>query len=232
MKTKPSIWAIIVGAGIGARIPGECPKQYRQLAGKTVFEHSISSFTNHPDIRKTVVVIAKNDEYWHSLSLSKTEKIMTAWGGEERYQSVFAGLTALKNRVQPTDWVLVHDAARPCLRAHDLNRLIETLYGHPIGGLLATPVRDTLKKNNNEHVSETISREHLWSALTPQMFRYEILYQALEAALMRKQAVTDEAAAVELLGKQPMLVKGSADNIKITYPEDLLLAEAILETRL
>jgi 2-C-methyl-D-erythritol 4-phosphate cytidylyltransferase len=153
-------------------------------------------------------------------------------GGQERADSVLAGIDALQDECTASDWVLVHDAARPCLDAVDLQRLLDTLRDEPVGGLLAVPVVDTLKRAEDSHrVSATVARENLWRALTPQMFRYGVLARALRAATQRGVAITDESQAVEMLGLQPRLVAGSSDNIKITVPEDLARAERFLALR-
>jgi 2-C-methyl-D-erythritol 4-phosphate cytidylyltransferase len=158
--------------------------------------------------------------------------VVATSGGAERMDSVLAGLRALQDRAAPNDWVLVHDAARPCLLATELDRLLNELSDDAVGGLLAAPVVDTLKRaDDGGRVLQTVPREKLWRALTPQMFRRDILQKALESAQARGVAVTDEAQAVEALGLQPRLVAGDADNIKITLPEDLLRAERILRSR-
>lgn len=178
-----------------------------------------------------VIALAADDRRWSGLALSRDTRITTTVGGAERASSVRQGLAALRGRAEQSDWVLVHDAARPCLSGGDLDRLIVALRDDEVGGLLAAPVTDTLKKSGADgRVAATVNRADLWRALTPQMFRYELLERALAQAAHQQVSVTDEAQAIELLGLQPRLVAGSADNIKITVPEDLARAEQILAT--
>lgn len=205
------------------------PKQFMRLAGRTVIEHALRPFLEHPGLLGAVVVLNPSDAYWGTLPAAQDSRIWTVTGGAERCQSVFNGLVSLRERARDEDWVLVHDAARPCLSRSDLDRLLMTAGTCPAGGLLATPVRDTLKRADGaEHVRDTVDRSDVWHALTPQMFRFTLLYEALARALSGKQAITDEASAVEALGLAPRLVTGRADNIKITVPEDLTLAEYFL----
>jgi 2-C-methyl-D-erythritol 4-phosphate cytidylyltransferase len=207
------------------------PKQYLPLAGRTVIEWSLAPFLAHERVARIVVALAGQDPRWSQTQLAFDARIVTTTGGKERMDSVLAGLRALHGAA-PDDWVLVHDAARPCLAAADVERLLDELRDDAVGGLLAAPVVDTLKRADDEgRVAQTVAREKLWRALTPQMFRRDILQQALEAALAQGVAVTDEAQAVEALGLRPKLVAGDADNIKITLPEDLLRAERILRSR-
>ena len=224
-------WAVIPAAGAGSRMGAGSPKQYLSLRGKTVLEHSLARVAQHPRIAATVVVIAAEDEDGPRLARGYGEQsLLFAQGGAERCHSVLNGLRALAGRAAPRDWVLVHDAARPCVRREDIDRLLEQLQDHPVGGLLGIPVADTMKRTDERgNVIETVPREGLWRAATPQMFRYEMLLQALQAALGRGVAVTDEAAAVEMAGFTPRMVEGHADNIKITRPQDLALAELYLQ---
>jgi len=208
------------------------PKQYLALAGRTVIEWSLAPFLAHARTTAVVVVLAEQDQRWPQTSVAGAAKIATTVGGAERMDSVLAGLRALQDRAAPDDWVLVHDAARPCLSAIDLDRLLNEVDDDAVGGLLAVPVVDTLKRaDDGGRVSQTVPREKLWRALTPQMFRHAVLRRAIENAQARGVAVTDEAQAVEALGLQPRLVAGDADNIKITLPEDLPRAERILNSR-
>lgn len=205
------------------------PKQYLRLCGRTVIEWSLAPFLKLQECAGGVVALADDDHRWSALPLSRDSRVATTVGGAERSSSVQQGLLALRGRAEANDWVLVHDAARPCLSGEDLGRLIDAVRDDEVGGLLASPVIDTLKKSGADgRVSATVSRADLWRALTPQMFRYEVLDRALAEAARRELAVTDEAQAVELLGLWPRLVAGSADNIKITVPEDLARAEQIL----
>jgi 2-C-methyl-D-erythritol 4-phosphate cytidylyltransferase len=223
-------WVIVPAAGVGRRFGGQIPKQYHALMGKSIIEHTLAKFWYHPRIEKMVVVIDEQDYFWQQLRLDAySNKILTVTGGLERSHSVFAGLQALANHAHAQDFILVHDSVRPCIQAVDIDKLINTVANHPVGGILGTKVRDTLKYTNGENqILETMPRENIWQALTPQMFRYKLLYQALQNAISLNKAVTDEAAAIELLGFVPMIVEGRRDNIKITYSEDLAVAEKYL----
>jgi 2-C-methyl-D-erythritol 4-phosphate cytidylyltransferase len=206
------------------------PKQYLPLAGRTVIEHTLERVAGHPDLAGTVVALAPDDAYWPHIRSRLGVAVEEAAGGAERCHSVLNALVALEPRARSDDWVLVHDAARPCVRRSDIDRLIARLATHPVGGLLGAPVSDTVKRSDAEgHVVETVDRRHLWRALTPQMFRYGELRAALIHALDRGWLVTDEASAIELSGKQPLMVEGESDNIKITRPGDLALAEFFLQ---
>lgn len=222
-------WVIIPAAGIGQRMNVERPKQYLHLLGKTILEHTLSCFLAYPHIEKIIVVVAENDLYWPSLNLLSNPKILTATGGGKRFESVLSGLHKIAPWALPNDWILVHDAARPCLQHQDIDRLIQQLQGHVVGGLLGIPVADTLKKNNPlGEVMGTMDRHDIWQALTPQMFRYQKLINALQYCMEHHLNITDSSSALEILGEKPLLVRGRRDNIKITYPDDLLLAEQIL----
>jgi 2-C-methyl-D-erythritol 4-phosphate cytidylyltransferase len=227
MGREDPLWAIIPAAGSGSRFGGETPKQYLPLSGRTVIEWAISPFLRRPGISGIAVVLAPGDELWRELAPGP-DRVFTVTGGDERARSVLNGLLALRSRARPRDWVLVHDAARPCLTDEDLQRLVETVRQDDVGGLLAVPARDTLKRSEGERVRETIDRRVIWQALTPQMFRLGPLTDALEAAVAAGAAVTDESSAMELAGARPRLVAGRGDNIKVTRPEDLPLAEFIL----
>ncbi len=206
------------------------PKQYLTLCGKTVLEHTLTRITGHPRIAATVLVIAAEDGHWPRLAGGFAHSsLLIVHGGAERCHSVLSGLRALAAHAAPQDWVLVHDAARPCVRREDVDVLLEQLQDHPVGGLLGIPVADTMKRTDREgNIIETVQRKGLWRALTPQMFRHGLLLQALQAALDRDKLVTDEAAAMEIAGYAPRMVEGHADNIKITRPQDLALAELFL----
>ena len=230
MKIEQKLWVIIPAAGVGRRMGSDVPKQYLLLNDKTVIEHTLDVFSSHQAISEIVVAISKEDEYWPSINLKSAKPIHIAEGGKERCDSVLNGLNFLQNKAKDDDWVLVHDAARPCLRHEDLNLLIDSLEQHAVGGILAVPVRDTMKRSieNSNLIKETVDRESLWHALTPQMFRFSILKEALESALKNNKVITDEASAIEYAGQQPVLIEGHADNIKITRPEDLALAAFFL----
>jgi len=224
-------WAVIPAAGIGRRMRSDIPKQYLPLAGRSVLAHSLRRISLHPAVVEIVVVLAKDDPYWTTQNLDQVARpVTTVVGGKERSDSVLNGLQALAGRAREDDWVLVHDAARPCVRVADIQRLIDECTQDAVGGLLAMPVRDTMKQADNEgRVATSVARERLWHALTPQMFRYHELVQALQKAQQQGVAVTDEAMAMELNGGHPRLVEGHSDNIKITRPEDLDLAAFYLQ---
>ncbi len=229
MTTDRMCWAIIPAAGTGTRMGVNTPKQYLPLLGKTVLEHTLQRFCDHPAVNGVVVVLAENDHYWKTVSPATNQKIHTTTGGLKRCHSVLNGLRYLENIAQADDWVMVHDAARPCIRPKDLDKLIHAASGCPDGAILAVPVRDTMKRAGiDSKISETVSRDDLWHALTPQMFRLSTLKTALKNAIEKNIPVTDEAQAVELTGLRPLLVEGHADNIKITHQADLALAETYL----
>ena len=230
MNKKQNIWVVIPAAGVGRRMASDVPKQYLLLNNKTVIEHTLTIFDLHNSISEIVIVLSKEDEYWPALEITLSKPLHKVNGGQERCNSVLNGLKFLENKAAEDDWVLVHDAARPCLREDDLSLLLESLNEHEVGGILATPVRDTMKRSNDKLklIKETVNRENLWHALTPQMFRFELLKNALESALSKNIVITDEASAIEVAGYQPVLVEGHADNVKITRPEDLALAAFFL----
>ena len=230
MSLRPAVaWVVIPAAGVGARMNADRPKQYLPLAGKTVIEHTLHRFLGHPRIAGIVLALDADDTYWASLDITTAKPLDTVTGGRERCHSVLNALVYLRDVIDEDAWVLVHDAARPCLAAPDLDALFDALGNDPVGGLLATPVRDTIKRADRElRVDATIDRSALWHALTPQMFRLGLLTRALQQSLADDFLVTDEASAVEHFGLQPRLIEGRADNIKITRPEDLALAEHYL----
>ena len=216
---------------LNAFMHAERPKQYLELAGATVLEHALRPLLSDPRISGIVVVLAPGDEFWPTLPIATTKRVQTAVGGDLRQESVLNGLLALEGRADKLDWILVHDGARPCLEAQGLDSLLTTLRDDEVGGLLAVPLSDTLKRADTSLRSEsTLERNGLWRAQTPQMFRYHLLRGALRRALEQGVTVTDEAQAVEALGHRPRLVEGSPHNIKITHREDLVLAEALLRT--
>jgi 2-C-methyl-D-erythritol 4-phosphate cytidylyltransferase len=219
--------ALVPAAGFGSRMGGNLPKQYLSLLGRPLIEHTLRALASHPRIEKVFVVLSPEDGGWDEQGIRLEKLKVLRCGGELRAQSVANGLKAMAGEVSADDWVLVHDAARPCLRAEHLDRMIETLANDPVGGILAVPVADTLKRSGPEQrIAETVPREGLWQAQTPQMFRHGLLLKALEAA---GSGVTDEASAIEQMGLQPKLVEGDARNLKVTYPRDLELAALILE---
>ena len=226
------LWAVVPAAGIGTRMRSEIPKQYLPIHGRSVLSHTLERLATHTELQAIVVALAADDPYWAKETIDVAVAVSTVVGGEERCHSVLNALEALAAQAQESDWVMVHDAARPCVRNTDLRMLTETLRDHGVGGLLAVPVRDTMKRGDHVgHVLETVNRGNLWHALTPQMFRYGVLYSALQQALESGILVTDESSAIEAAGLQPLLVPGHADNIKITQPEDLDLAAFYLHNQ-
>lgn len=229
-----SVFALIPAAGSGARFAGGAPKQYAPLAGKLMLWHAVRAVCV-PPVETVFVVLAAGDKVFdvQDWSAFGTKLAPLYCGGESRRDSVYNGLIAAMASVTPDDWVLVHDAARPCLPEKDLRSLIEESQGDQIGGLLALPISDTVKRAAKDEagaqrVAGTEDRAQLWLAQTPQMFRAGLLAQALRQA---KGTVTDEASAIESLGLRPRLVAGSRENLKVTWPEDLAIAEAILARR-
>ena len=218
-------WAVVPAAGLGSRMGGSVPKQYLPLAGRMVIEHTLERLVSHARITGVFVALTEHDPRWEETAFARDPGVVRVTGGRERCHSVLNALQVLIGRGNGQDWVLVHDAARPCLRHSDLDRLIANLDDHPTGGLLGMPVRDTMKRTDDRQaVRETVSRDGLWHAFTPQMFRLRPLHDALFDAVSRDMAVTDEASAMELAGHRPLMVEGRGDNIKITRSEDLELA--------
>ncbi len=228
MATADALWCVVPAAGRGARVGGDVPKQYLPIAGKPLLIHTLERLAAHPRIAGLMVALASDDSYWSNARELDGKPVLAVEGGVERADSVLAGLRALSGKVDNSQFVLVHDAARPCVRADDISRLIEQ--GIPAGGaLLAAPVRDTLKRADiANHAIATEPREARWRALTPQLFRYGELVAALESPRAAGIIITDEAMAMECAGHKPLLVEGSEDNIKVTTPADFALAEFLL----
>lgn len=228
-------FALVPAAGVGTRFGADTPKQYTVLAGQTVLQHTLSTLLAAPNIDTVAVVVSVQDQWIDQIYPPHTlpaKLHILRCGGTTRAQSVYNGLAAAMNAgcLKNEDWVLVHDAARCCLSAAALQRLITTIDTHAVGGLLAVPVADTLKRADaQQQVIATVSREHLWQAQTPQMFRAALLKQALDQADL--STITDEASAIEALGLTPLLVTGDAGNIKLTQPQDLRLAEWLLSAQ-
>lgn len=230
MSGAADLWAVVPAAGVGRRFGATIPKQYLPLAGSRVIDRSLAALLREPRIRGLVVALDPHDTYWPETALADDPRIRRVAGGTERCHSVLNALEALGAMAAVEDWVLVHDAARPCLRHEDLVRMIDLLSEDPIGGILAAPVSDTMKEaDGGGRIGRTVARERLWRAFTPQMFRLGLLRDALRSALAAGELVTDEAGAVERAGHAPRLIEGHTDNIKITRPEDLPLAEFYLE---
>lgn len=224
-------WLVMPAAGSGRRFGHPLPKQYAPLCGRTVIEWALEPFIADPRCAGVVVAIAPGDAHWQHIA-ARLPHVAVAPGGAARSDSVRSALLALAARARADDWVLVHDAARPCLSLADRDRLLKELGGHSVGGLLATRAADTLKRAaENLSVVMTLDRTDLWRALTPQMFRYGPLCAALDAAKALGHSPSDEAQAFEWLGEHPALIEGSAANLKVTSTSDLALAEALLAGR-
>ena len=243
-------WLVLPAAGIGSRMQADRPKQYLSMTvkgiTKTVIEHTLDHVLAYAGFYKAVVVVTKGDPYWQEISSArgydKDERILVVEGGSERCYSVLNALIAIskvedkeqgENKKPENCWVAVHDVARPCLSYDDLDKLLSAVESYADGGILATPVRDTMKRgvisNTDEsRIDHTVEREQLWHALTPQMFPLKSLLNNLQSALADGFEVTDEASAMEHAGAKPRLVSGRSDNLKITRPEDLKLAEFYL----
>ncbi len=224
--------ALVPAAGVGQRFGAPCPKQYVDLAGQTVLQHTINRLLSIPEIDLLLIVVSPEDAYIDDVyPLAKTpERVhILRCGGASRALTVKNGITAARNQfaVQDDDWILVHDAARCCVKPESVQSLITAVRDDAVGGLLALPVSDTLKRANEQgRVNQTVDRAGMWQAQTPQMFRCGMLYQALEAADLTR--VTDEASAVEGQGFAPLLITGNVQNLKITTPQDLALARFFL----
>ena len=223
-------WAVVPAAGIGERMQSDRPKQYLQLVGKLVIEHTLQRLASHPKIKGIVIAVDQEDEWWPTVSIVESCPIYVVHGGKQRSHSVLNALGKLSTLVADDPWVLVHDAARPCLRQEDIDKLLTVLSKHDVGGLLGIPINDTVKRTGDDDViTGTIERRKLWRASTPQMFRLVLLKSALETSKEQNISVTDEASAIEFLGLEPVMVEGHADNIKITVSTDLALAELYMQ---
>lgn len=225
---SPVFWCVVPAAGRGTRVGGDCPKQYLPLAGRALILHTLERLATHPRIAGLLVTLGSSDEHWPGIESMHGKPVLTAVGGTERSDSVLAGLDALPNDVKADDFVLVHDAARPCVRQADISRLIE-LCAVADGGLLGAPLRDTLKRADDASRSmATEARDERWRAFTPQMFRRGQLSAALRNSAARGVKVSDEAMAMEQAGFAPLLVESAEDNIKVTTAADFALAEFLL----
>ena len=233
MTSHKQFWAVIPAAGVGKRMGANRPKQYLPLQDKTVIEHSLDRLLQLEQVRGAVLALDEQDAWWPQLGYASNKPVLIAPGGSERCHSVLNALRCLQQHVQDSSdqvWALVHDAARPCVRAEDLHELIDSASHDDDGGLLGLPVRDTMKRQlQNGRVQTTVDRTGLWHALTPQMFKLDILIKVLEDSLSKKLHVTDDASAMELAGYHPLLVPGHEDNIKVTRPFDLTLANLYLK---
>lgn len=231
MRPGARLFAVVPAAGRGERFGDRRPKQYVELLGRPVLSWSLAALLAEPSIQTVVVALAEGDRRFARLPEARDPRVRTCRGGPRRELSVVNALDALAEAARNEDWVLVHDAARPCLQPADVRRLVATLREDPVGGLLAVPVGDTLKAAGpDQRCERTVPRDGLWRALTPQLFRFGLLRRALRLSIERERTVTDEASAVEALGLRPRLVTGRVDNIKVTLPGDRSLAAAILRT--
>jgi 2-C-methyl-D-erythritol 4-phosphate cytidylyltransferase len=221
----PRYWAVVAAAGGGARMQAGKPKQYLKLRGRCLIEHAVDPLIDAPWIDGIVVVVQPTDQEFPRLSLVRHWKIHTAPGGVTRAESVLAGLRRVEELAK-TDavFVLVHDAARPCVLRSDVERLRDGATTEH-GGLLAVPMSDTIKRAEGAHAAATVNRRELWRAQTPQLFRLDLLRAALSGSVEKGLEMTDEAAAMEAAGHRPKLVHGRESNLKVTYPDDLALAE-------
>ena len=221
-----TVWAVVPAAGRGTRFGSPLPKQYLQAGGQPLIAHALQALLAHPAVAGAMVAIGADDADWPGWNELDGKPVLTCVGGASRAGSVLAALQALPDSVKADDFVLVHDAARPNLALADLDRLLETGRGDPVGAILAAPVRDTLKRAGDDGgIDATEPRERLWRALTPQLFRRLQLTRALEQAAAAGVEVTDDAMAMELLGLRPLLVEGAEDNFKVTTPADLVRFE-------
>lgn len=230
MQAWPEIHALIPAAGRSVRFGGTTLKQYTHLAGTPVISHSIAAVSQHPAVRSVTVALAEDDGIFDELVRPDWPEVKTVTGGDSRAQTVLNGLEAILDAEPTCEWVLVHDAARPCLSRPALQRLLEEGLKTETGAILACPVSDTLKwAGDDGHIDRTIDRSRCWAAQTPQLFRAKQLAYQLGAAMAASTLPTDEASVMEQAGIRPLLVKGNPSNIKITGTEDLMLAEFILQ---
>ncbi|ASJ74827.1 2-C-methyl-D-erythritol 4-phosphate cytidylyltransferase [Granulosicoccus antarcticus] len=228
-----AMWIIVPAAGRGERMGSDIPKQYVMLGEQCMLQHTLSRLLPVPDVDGIVVTLSENDDHWPMVEAGADERVHTTIGGATRADSVLAGLRYVLDRAAPSSWVLVHDAARPLVSLSDIRRLVDTVYNSgAIGGILATPVQDTLKSADEYCCIEcTVSRNQLWQAQTPQMFRAGELLEALETSRHGEVSgipVTDESSAMENLGHEPQLVEALQPNLKVTRPADLLVARLLL----
>ena len=229
---RPLVWGAVPAAGSGSRMGSSVPKQYLEIAGARLAEHTLGALLAAGCIHEIVVAIAPDDALWPTLPEALRARVRTVHGGDERAASVLNALDGFSQRPAPGDWVLVHDMARPCVRPERIRAMIDELGRDEVGGLLALPLVDTLKRADGaQRVRETVDRSALWRAQTPQVFRFTVLERALREARASGVTITDEAMAVERLGLAPRLLRGSADNIKVTVADDMELANYYLSRR-
>jgi 2-C-methyl-D-erythritol 4-phosphate cytidylyltransferase len=227
-----SLYAVVPAAGVGSRMQADRPKQYLNISDKTILEHTLERLLAFDYFEKIIVSISAEDEYWPELNLNNHPKIEVCSGGKERYDSVLNGLNHLRGMgLNDNVWVMVHDAARPCITPADLDALYQSKNSH--GSLLGLQVRDTMKRTDAEgNVIKTVDRNNLWHALTPQMATLGVLYEAITQCLTNNVNITDEASALEYIGLSPKMISGDPSNIKVTRPDDLALADSYLNQAL
>ena len=235
---KHSIWAIVPAAGIGKRMQSDMPKQYLPLNDRPVIEYTVNALLANENIKGLVIALQADDAYWPEINITSQKPLLRTTGGKERADSVLNAINELfnyENFNASSDWVMVHDAVRPCVRQQDIDKLVDEVGADSNGGLLALPVRDTMKRQradvSSASVETTVERENLWHALTPQYFSAQSLKNALTQAQRDNLTITDESSAMELAGFSPKLVAGHEDNIKITRPDDLRLASLYLQSQ-
>ena len=221
---------VVPAAGVGKRMGAGRPKQYLELGGKTLLQHTLEALIPFAD-GPIILCVAEHDQAWRTLDSAVLNAVQVVMGGAERSDTVLAGLEALAVNSSDNDWVMVLDAARPCVTESDIRSLLTALSDHTVGGILGAPLADTIKRVSGGGIDATEDRDQLWRALTPQVFRYGVLRAALKQASRNGWPVTDESSAVELCGHRPLMVKGRSDNLKITTPEDLAVAERLLQAR-
>lgn len=224
------LWGVIPAAGIGRRMGVEVPKQYLRIAGRTLLEHAAAALLAADDLQRLVIAHHPDDSILSTLPLAVNSRVQLVVGGDERAVSVLAAMEVLTDLAADDDWVMVHDAARPCIHPSVVQMMLEELADHVVGGILAQPLSDTVKQADaTGSIENTLPRERLWRAQTPQVFRYRALLDALRKSSQRGIFATDEAMAMERMGHRPRLIEGPASNIKVTFPEDLTLAAWYLE---
>ncbi|MGR6874939.1 2-C-methyl-D-erythritol 4-phosphate cytidylyltransferase [Pseudomonas sp. HK3] len=223
------LYAVVPAAGIGSRMQADRPKQYLSLLNKTILEHTLNQLLGFSAFKKIVLPIAEHDEYFAKLDIARHPKVGTCLGGAERFESVLSGLKhLLETGASEDDWVMVHDVARPCITQQDLQSLFDQRNQH--GAILGMQVRDTMKRCDDKgHIVKTVSREYLWHALTPQMAPIGLLKACIETCITNQHNITDEASALEYCGHQPIMVAGHPSNIKVTRPDDLMMAQVFLQ---
>ncbi len=239
MESALKFIAIVPAAGVGKRMQADCPKQYLKINNETILSHTVTKLLSHPLICQVIIALGKDDQYFTESQLAHHKDIIRVNGGSERVNSVLNGLKLVDRNEYP--WVLVHDAARPCVSHKDIDELINQCLINDHGGILATPVRDTMKRGvcvkgivedsaetNISTIKYTVEREQLWHALTPQLYKTDELTFAIEHAMKKGLKITDEASAIEYANLPSLLVSASSENIKITHPNDLALAEFYL----